>query len=79
MATVTKKRVDALEVSHGVGGGGRDGRCPECGGLPDDDPDASDNYELVFVDPEDAGENEWCPSCGRQTAVVIEWGDEGLR
>jgi hypothetical protein len=69
MATL-ERRVDKLEAGGGAGGP----RCPECGGLDDHGP--NDTYEIVFVAPEEAGQNEWCPECGRQTNIVIEWGDE---
>jgi hypothetical protein len=52
--------------------GGRGPRCPECGGSPDDH-GPEETYEVVFVPPEEAGENEWCPTCDGQTAFVIEW------
>jgi hypothetical protein len=31
---------------------------------------------LVFTPPEEAGENEWCPRCGRQTRIIIGWGND---
>ena len=73
MATL-ERRVEKLEVGGGDGGGPR---CPECGGLPDG-PDPEDTFELVFVPPEEAGENEWCPCCGQQTQFVIEWGNDQI-
>jgi hypothetical protein len=73
VATI-ERRVDALEVSHGIGGGGGD--CPGCGGPPDGEPGPNDTFELTFEDPEEAGENEWCEVCSRQTHVVLSWGDE---
>jgi hypothetical protein len=71
MAQAIAKRVDALEVSHGIGGGG----CPDCGGLPDES-DPGNTFEIVFVAPEEAGENEWCAKCGNQTNAVIRFGDD---
>jgi hypothetical protein len=70
------RRVEDLEASHGIGGGGR-GRCPDCGGRAplDGKPDPNDTYELIFVGAEEDSENEWCSTCGRQTRVVLEWGD----
>jgi hypothetical protein len=68
-----EKRVEKLEVGGGDGGGPR---CSECGGLPDREPGPDDTYELVFTPPEEAGENEWCPRCGRQTRIIIGWGND---
>jgi hypothetical protein len=67
LATVGR-RVEQLEADMG----GRGPRCPECGGSPDDH-GPEETYEVVFVPPEEAGENEWCPTCDGQTAFVIEW------
>ena len=64
------RRLGAVET----GMGGRGPRCPDCGG-PGDGPGPDDTYELVFTPPEEAGQNEWC-SCGRQTRVVLEWGND---
>jgi hypothetical protein len=76
MATI-EKRVGALETSHGIGGGGGGPRCPECGGLPDRDPDPDDIYELVFVeDDEEMPEDEFCETCGRQTELVLRFEDD---
>jgi hypothetical protein len=72
MAT-RERRVDKLEVAK-LGGGGGGPRCPECGGLDDHGP--NDTYEIVFVAPEEAGENRWCETCGLPVDVVIGWGDE---
>jgi len=74
MATIDR-RVDALESSHGVGGGGE---CPECGGPPDGEYGKDDTYEMIFTAPTEAGENEWCGTCGRQTHIVLDWGDQNL-
>jgi hypothetical protein len=74
MAQTIERRVDALEVSHGIGGGGR---CPECGGLPDE-PDPDDTFELVFVAPEeDDEEDTFCGRCGRPlTFASIRFPDD---
>ena len=76
MATIDR-RVDALEASHGIGGGGWD-ECPGCGGPPDGEPGPDDTYEIIFSDPKEDSENAWCGTCGRQTHVVLDWGDQGL-
>jgi hypothetical protein len=49
---------------------GRPQACPECGGEGSGD---GDTYEVVWVD--DAVE-EWCGTCGRQTAIVIRWPED---
>jgi hypothetical protein len=71
-ATISR-RLDAAEGSLAAGGGPR---CPDCDGPGDAEPDPSDTYELVFTTPEEAGENEWCPRCGRQTRIIIGWGND---
>ncbi len=51
--------------------------CEECGG-----PDAPITHEVFWEDSDDADpaepEEEFCPSCGRQTVttVSIDWGDD---
>ena len=72
-----ERRVGALEASHGIGGGGG-GECPECGGPPDGEYGKDDTYEMIFTAPTEAGENEWCGTCGRQTHIVLDWGDQNL-
>jgi hypothetical protein len=64
-----ERRLEALESAHGIGGA--DG-CPQCGQR---DHRPGDTYEVVFVDPEEDTENEWCSTCGRQTHVVLSWDD----
>jgi hypothetical protein len=75
MVTI-EKRLRDLEAHHGAGDGGGP-RCPECGGLPDRDPDPDDTYELVFVeDDEELPGDEWCLTCGLQTQSVIRFADD---
>jgi hypothetical protein len=50
---------------------GRPQACPECGGGEAGGDD--DTYELVWVDE---AEEEWCETCGRQTAIVVRWPDD---
>jgi hypothetical protein len=73
VSTTIQRRVDALETSIGIGGGGP--RCPECGRLPDRDPGPSeaDTYELVFVeeDEEMPDEDVYCERCGELIIAVI--------
>jgi hypothetical protein len=57
-------RVEKLENGNGE-------PCDECGG----DPRPGDTYEVTWS-AGDHDENEWCGTCGRQTVVVITWGDE---
>ncbi len=66
MPTTIERRVAALEATTGGGN-----RCPVCGG-PDDRPPS-----IVFVDPDKAPPDEWCPACGRPIAITIhmDWGD----
>jgi uncharacterized OB-fold protein len=66
MPTTIERRVRQLEATTGGGG-----HCPECGG-PDDRPPS-----IVFVDPDKAPPDEWCPACGRALATTIHmgWGD----
>ncbi len=66
MPTTIERRVRQLEATTGGGN-----RCPECGG-PDDRPPS-----IVFVDPDKAPPDEWCPACGRPIAITIHmgWGD----
>jgi hypothetical protein len=63
MATTIERRVDALETSHGMGGGG--GKCPRCGEPWDDDDLADATWEVVFQNEpgsEDIG--MFCGTCG---------------
>jgi hypothetical protein len=69
-----ERRLYALESSAREGMGG--GSCPECGGPPDGKPGPNDTYELLFVDPEEDSENEWCQTCGRPIHITLTWGDE---
>jgi hypothetical protein len=62
-----ERRVARLEAAAARGSG-----CPDCGGP--DDPDDYTTYELVWVD--DAQEEEWCETCGRQTGFVIRWPED---
>ncbi len=52
---------------------GRAQACPECGGGDEFGP--HDTYEIVWVDD---AEEEWCETCGRQTAIVIRWPEDLL-
>jgi hypothetical protein len=67
-AKLIDRRLRALEATCGIGGGG--GRCPDCGGLLDGEPDPEATYELLFEDEwEEAGlgdiqENVYCQTCG---------------
>jgi hypothetical protein len=51
---------------------GRPQACPECGGGGDGGGN-DDTYELVWVDE---AEEEWCETCGRQTAIVVRWPED---
>jgi len=66
--TRAMRRVEALEAATGGGG-----ECPRCGwggGADDNQP-----YEVNWVDPGGAGdEEEFCEEGGRQL-VVVTWGD----
>ena len=64
------KRVGLLEASYG----GSEA-CPECGDPPDGKRGPNDTYELIFVDPEEDSENEWCQTCGRPIRITLTWGD----
>jgi hypothetical protein len=44
--------------------------CPECGGGAGG---GDDTYEVVWVDD---AEEEWCETCGRQTALVVRWPED---
>jgi hypothetical protein len=44
--------------------------CPECGGA---DGGNDDTYEVVWTDD---AEEEWCETCGGQTAIVIRWPED---
>jgi hypothetical protein len=46
-------------------------RCPSCSS---DDP-AFTEYEVLWVDPHEAGEQEFCPSCGEQLSCDVSWDD----
>ncbi len=61
-----EKRIEALETSSGEGG-----ECPACGLGPGDD---NRPHEIVFVDPDKAPPDEWCPACGRPIAITIHMG-----
>jgi hypothetical protein len=72
-ATTIERRVERLEESAGGGG------CSRCGwgGRGPGDDGGEQTYEVVFMeegDP-DPGPSEWCPECGRQTQVTIEFED----
>jgi hypothetical protein len=48
--------------------------CPECGGGGAGDGGGNnDTYEVVWVDE---AEEEWCETCGRQTAIVVRWPED---
>jgi hypothetical protein len=68
-STTIERRVANLEEASGGGGG----ECPRCGwggGADDNQP-----YEVNWVDPGGAGdEEEFCEEGGRQL-VVVTWGD----
>jgi uncharacterized OB-fold protein len=66
MSTTIERRVRQLEATTGGGN-----RCPECGNGPDDD---NRPHEIVFVDPDKAPPDEWCPACGRPIAITIHMG-----
>jgi hypothetical protein len=75
MVRSLQRRVAALEEA--ASGKGPGGECPECGG-PDHFGE-NDTFEVVFEDAtpgESPGENEYCPECGRQTTMVIKFGEE---
>jgi uncharacterized Zn-finger protein len=61
------RRLEALEAKVGID------VCPYCGGGSSE---AGDTHSVVFVEPEESGENAWCSYCGRQTRVVLEWGND---
>ena len=76
MVTSVQTKVRHLEAATG---GGNGGECPECGWPEGGDFGPNDTYEITWVDPggpED--KNEFCETCGRQTVIVITWGDEAL-
>jgi hypothetical protein len=58
-------RVERLE-------NGRVEPCEECGGGGAGEGD-NDTYEVVWVDE---AEEEWCETCGRQTAIVVRWPED---
>ena len=66
MTAIIERRVARLEESAGGGGD----ECSYCG-------DDGRNYELVFVDPPEDGDEpeELCPECGRQLYITLDWGD----
>jgi ribosomal protein L37AE/L43A len=66
MPTTIERRVAQLEATTGGGN-----RCPECGNGPDDD---NRPRRIVFVDPDKAPPDEWCPACGRPIAITIHMG-----
>jgi hypothetical protein len=75
VAQIIEKRLDVLETTHGIGGGGP--RCPECGGFPGREPSPEDTCELVFVEEdEEMPEDKCCPACGCQTEFAIYFEDQ---
>jgi hypothetical protein len=65
---VSSLQAKVARLEEATGGGGD---CSDCGGP--DDPDDHSSYEVVWVDH---AEEEWCETCGRQTAIVIRWPED---
>ena len=68
MVTTIQRRVSRLEEAAGGG-------CPDCGGPSGPSgagPDDHSSYEVVWDDHAE----EWCETCGRQTAIVIRWPED---
>jgi hypothetical protein len=76
VAQMIEKRLDVLETTHGIGGGGP--RCPECGGFPESEPSPEDSYKLVFAceDEEMLEESTYCPTCGGPIDIVIKFEED---
>jgi hypothetical protein len=60
------KRIRNLETSAGGQA------CGECG-----DDGGATPLEVVWTDPREHSEPQWCAECGRPTEIVVTW--DGLR
>ena len=56
-------RIRSLEVAHGGG------PCEECG----DGGGGPETWEVVWMDPVEPAEPEWCGTCGRPLEIVVSW------
>ena len=65
MAKGIDRRVSDLEAIRGGE------PCEECG----DDGTPPSSWELVWTDPDEGAESEWCGMCGRPLEIVITWDD----
>ena len=63
VVTVSRGRLDKLEREFGGG------ECPECGA--DDQGDVT--YNILWTEPGENPQEEYCSECGRQTVVVLTW------
>ena len=65
MTRITGRRLEALERLQG----GK--ACEECG----DGGGGPETWEVVWMDPEEPAETEWCGTCGRPLEIVVSWED----